>query len=175
MSRESLPQNVFYDVTDFLRRFGLLKLVRRTTGLVIESADAKLLDDLSRAEVLSDWTLGRDADGALMLKESARGDVKQALLKLGYPVDDLAGYTNGAAYSFKLREVSRAGKPFHVRSYQRQSADLFFAGGSEKGGSGVIVLPCGAGKTLTAMAVMERLQCETLILTTNTVTVQQWK
>jgi DNA excision repair protein ERCC-3 len=175
MSREAPPQNVLHDVTDFLRRFGLLKLVRRPAGLVIESADGKLLDDLSRAEVLSDWTLGRDADGALMLKESARGDVKQALLKLGYPVDDLAGYTNGAAYTFKLREVSRAGKPFYVRSYQRQSADLFFAGGSEKGGSGVIVLPCGAGKTLTAMAVMERLQCATLILTTNTVAVRQWK
>jgi DNA excision repair protein ERCC-3 len=175
MSREPPPQNVVHDVTDFLRRFGLLKLVRRQAGLVISSADTKLLDDLSRAEVLSDWTLGRDQDGALMLRESARGDVKQALLKLGYPVDDLAGYTNGAAYTFKLREVSRAGKPFHVRSYQRQSADLFFAGGSEKGGSGVIVLPCGAGKTLTAMAVMERLQCETLILTTNTVAVRQWK
>jgi DNA excision repair protein ERCC-3 len=175
MCREPLPPNVLHDVSDFLRRFGLLKLVRRPAGLVIESGDAKLLDDLARAEVLSEWTLGREADGALLLKETARGDVKQALLKLGYPVDDLAGYTSGAHYPFKLREVAGSGRPFHVRSYQRQSADLFFAGGSEKGGSGVIVLPCGAGKTLTAMAVMERLQCETLILTTNTVAVRQWK
>ena len=175
MCREPLPPNVLQDVTDFLHRFGLLKLVRRPAGLVIESGDAKLLEDLARAEVLSEWTLGREPDGALVLKETARGDVKQALLKLGYPVDDLAGYTQGAPYAFKLREIARSGRPFHVRSYQRQSADLFFAGGSEKGGSGVIVLPCGAGKTLTAMAVMERLQCETLILTTNTVAVRQWK
>lgn len=175
MCREPLPPNVLHDVSDFLHRFGLLRLVRRSAGLVIESGDAKLLDDLARAEVLSEWTLGREQDGALLLKETARGDVKQALLKLGYPVDDLAGYTNGAAYPFKLREVAGSGRPFRVRPYQRQSADLFFAGGSEKGGSGVIVLPCGAGKTLTAMAVMERLQCETLILTTNTVAVRQWK
>jgi len=175
MSREPPPANVLRDVEDFLRRFGLLKLSRRTAGLVLESADRKLLDDLDRSQVLSEWTLGREPDGAIVLKDVARGDVKQALLKLGYPVDDVAGYTKGAHYPFQLRSERLGGGPFHVRSYQRMSADLFYAGGSEKGGSGVIVLPCGAGKTLTAMAVMERLQCETLVLTTNTVAVRQWK
>ncbi len=195
MGREPPPQNVLHDVQDFLRRYGLLRLVRRPSGLVLESGDAKLLADLAGAGVLAQWTLAHEPDGALQLQELARGEVKQTLLKLGYPVDDIAGYTPGAPYAFRLRDVTRGsvvdavgdeargvarngasgGRPFEVRSYQRLAADLFYAGGSEKGGSGVIVLPCGAGKTLTAMAVMERLQCETLVLTTNTVAVRQWR
>ena len=175
MGREPPPSNVIHDVNDVLRRFGLLRLVRRPAGLALESSDQALLADLARAEVLGEWLIGREPDGAFVLKEEARGEVKQALLKRGFPVDDVAGYTRGAPYEFRLRAESRAGRPFQLRSYQRLSADLFYAGGSEKGGSGVIVLPCGAGKTLTAMAVMERLQCETLVLTTNTVAVRQWK
>jgi len=175
MGREPPPPNVIHDVADVLRRFGLLRLVRREGRLTLESSDAALLSDLAKAEVLAEWLVGREPDGAFVLTEEARGDVKQALLKRGFPVDDMAGYTRGAPYSFQLRTETRAGRPFQVRSYQRMSADLFYAGGSEKGGSGVVVLPCGAGKTLTAMAVMERLQCETLVLTTNTVAVRQWK
>ncbi|MSR48114.1 MAG: helicase [Planctomycetes bacterium] len=175
MGREAPPSNVLHDVRDFLRRYGLLRLVRRASGLVLETSDAKLLAELDQAGVLAKWTRGREPDGALLLDDLARGEVKQTLLKLGYPVDDVAGYTRGAPYDFRLRETALCGKPFTVRAYQKLAADLFHAGGSEKGGSGVIVLPCGAGKTVVSMAVMERLQCETLILTTNTVAVRQWK
>jgi DNA excision repair protein ERCC-3 len=174
MSREPPPGNVLHDVKEFLRRWGMMRLVRRASGLVLESSDAALLADLVKADVLAKWTLGTEPDGALLLQELARGEVKQTLLKLGYPVDDVAGYTAGAHYDFQLRATTAAGKPLTVRPYQRLAADLFYAGGSEKGGSGVIVLPCGAGKTMVAMAVMERLQCETLVLTTNTVAVRQW-
>jgi len=175
MSREPPPSNVVHDVQDFLRRYGLLKLVRRPAGLVLESADTKLLGELEKAGVVAQWTTGREPDGALLLNELARGEVKQTLLKLGYPVDDVAGYTPGAHYRFEWRSETQLGRPFAPRPYQKLAADLFHAGGSEKGGSGVIVLPCGAGKTVVAMAVMERLQCETLVLTTNTVAVRQWK
>jgi len=175
MSREPAPGNVVADIQDFLRRWGLLRLVRRPAGLALESRDAALLADFVRSEVLSQWTTGREPDGALLLRELARGEVKQTLLKLGYPVDDLAGYTPGAHYEFKLRASTARGRDLSVRPYQRVAADLFYSGGSERGGSGVIVLPCGAGKTMVAMAVMERLQCETLVLTTNTVAVRQWQ
>ena len=175
MGREAPPSNVVHDVEDFLRRYGLLRLVRRAGALVLETADQKLLSDLDRAGVLEKFVRGREADGALRLDDLARGEVKQTLLKLGYPVDDQAGYTAGAPYAFRLREATLTGKPFVVRPYQKLAADLFHAGGSEKGGSGVIVLPCGAGKTVVSMAVMERLQCETLVLTTNTVAVRQWR
>jgi DNA excision repair protein ERCC-3 len=175
MSREPPPGNVLHDVREFLRRFGLLRLVRREGGLALESGDAKLLADLDRSGVLAAFVAGREEDGALRLHDLARGEVKQALLKLGYPVEDQAGYTRGAHYPIVLREVAASGRPFTVRPYQRLAAELFHAGGSERGGSGVIVLPCGAGKTVVGMAVMERLQCETLVLTTNTVAVRQWQ
>ena len=175
MSRETPPQNVLHDIGDFLRRYGLLRLVRRPAGLTLESGEPKLLDELAQSGVLSDWTVGREPDGAVVLKDLARGEVKQTLLKLGYPVDDIAGYTAGAPFAFKLRDTTKRGGSFVVRPYQKLAADLFHAGGSERGGSGVIVLPCGAGKTVVAMAVMERLQCATLVLTTNTVAVRQWK
>jgi len=175
VSREPPPSNVERDVEDVLRRFGLFRLVRRPSGLVLESRDRGELDLLVRAEVLAPWQLALEEDGAVRLKDESRGEVKQELLKRGYPVDDVAGYTRGAPYEFRLRETAKSGRPFAVRPYQRMAADLFHAGGSERGGSGVIVLPCGAGKTVVAMAVLERLQCETLVLTTNTIAVRQWQ
>jgi len=74
-----------------------------------------------------------------------------------------------------LRELARSGMPFHVRDYQREAADIFYAGGDVRGGSGVIVLPCGAGKTIVGMAAMALMQRSTLILTTSITAVKQWK
>jgi len=84
--------------------------------------------------------------------ENLRGEVKQALIRIGYPVEDLAGYTAGAALALQLRDATRNGNPFSLRPYQSEAADVFHAGGTEKGGSGVIVLPCGAGKTVVGIA-----------------------
>jgi len=174
-SRHAPPANVLHDIRDFLGRYGLLRLVRRDgTGLVIESKDAGLLKDLHQSGVLSRLVRGVDGDGALSVDEAVRGDVKVALLKLGYPVEDLAGYAPGAAYPFRLRAAAGGGD-FVLRHYQQRAAELFHLGGGERGGSGVIVLPCGAGKTIVAMAVMEKVQAATLILTTNTVAVHQWR
>jgi len=117
MGREPPPPNVIHDVADVLRRFGLLRLVRREGRLTLESSDAALLSDLAKPEVLAEWLVGREPDGAFVLTEEARGDVKQALLKRGFPVDDMAGYTRGAPYSFQLCTETRAGRPFQVRSY----------------------------------------------------------
>src|SRR5205085_3413736 len=103
------------------------------------------------------------------------GVLKQALIAVGYPAEDLAGYTAGAALPTRLRELAGSGLPFRVRDYQRDAADVFHAGGDARGGSGVIVLPCGAGKTIVGIAAMAMLQKSTLILTTSITAVKQWR
>src|SRR5581483_5280247 len=94
------------------------------------------------------------------------GVLKQALIAVGYPAEDVAGYSEGAALQLHLRPVCRSGLPFKVRDYQREAADVFYAGGDARGGSGVIVLPCGAGKTIVGIAAMALMQRSTLVLTT---------
>ena len=99
--------------------------------------------------------LGERLDRTSFRVEPAfRGVLKQALIAVGYPAEDLAGYTEGAALPIHLRTSRRSGLPFHVRDYQREAADVFYAGGDVRGGSGVIVLPCGAGKTIVGIAAM---------------------
>src|SRR5581483_4651705 len=104
-----------------------------------------------------------------------RGVLKQGLITVGYPAEDLAGYTEGAALPMQLRELARSGLPFHVRDYQREAADIFYAGGDVRGGSGVVVLPCGAGKTIVGIAAMSLMQRSTLVLTTGITAVKQWR
>ena len=101
--------------------------------------------------------------------------LKQALIAVGYPAEDLAGYTPGAGLLLNLRQKTLTGLPFLVRDYQKGAVDAFHAGGDVKGGSGVIVLPCGAGKTIVGLAALAALQTETLVLTTSTTAVEQWR
>ncbi|MDR1206445.1 MAG: DEAD/DEAH box helicase, partial [Peptococcaceae bacterium] len=103
-----------------------------------------------------------------------RGHIKQALILAEYPAEDLAGYRQAAPLAFDLRNMALSGQPFALRPYQSEAADLFHANGEARGGHGVIVLPCGAGKTVVGMAVMAKLQTETLILTTAITAVRQW-
>jgi DNA excision repair protein ERCC-3 len=106
---------------------------------------------------------------------AARGEIKQALIKAGFPAEDLAGYSQGETLAFTLRQTARSGQPFTLRPYQCEAADAFHAAGTARGGSGVITLPCGAGKTIVAMVCMARLQTSTLILTTSVTAARQWK
>jgi DNA excision repair protein ERCC-3 len=96
-------------------------------------------------------------------------------LQVGYPAEDLAGYVAGAPLAIHLLPRTRGEDlPFVLRRYQEDAAAVFHAGGSERGGSGVIVLPCGAGKTVVGLAAMAELQCNTLILTPSIVAARQW-
>ncbi len=174
-ARYPVPANVEKDVRDNIRRFGLLRLERDGDDLVLASSDASLLADLVRHASVKKLLGSVRADGRVPVPPMYRGEVKQALIKVGYPVEDLAGYAPGAAYAFRLRDATLSGSEFGVRPYQRAAADVFYAGGTERGGSGVIVLPCGAGKTIVGLAAMERVQARTLILTTNVVAVRQWR
>lgn len=169
-----LPANVSRDIRDYVDRYGLVKLVERQGRLFLISAEKAALAEIIHHKDARIFLAGQAPDGSLELKPGCRGLAKQILIKLGYPVEDLAGYVDGARLDFSLLPASRSGRPFGLRDYQIDAVETFYAGGSAKGGSGVLVLPCGAGKTVIGMGVMSRLQCETLILTTNITAARQW-
>ncbi|MEW6747172.1 MAG: DNA repair helicase XPB [Planctomycetota bacterium] len=176
MSRYEVPPNVTREIQENIRKFGLLKLIHEEATLLLTSEDPRLLESLSRHASVRACLEGKVVNGRIPVRAHMRGAIKQALIKIGFPVEDFAGYTDGAPFRLGLRPgLSRAGVAFDLRAYQRAAADIFYSGGTEKGGSGVIVLPCGAGKTIVALAVLDRLQTRTLVLTTNTIAVRQWK
>jgi DNA excision repair protein ERCC-3 len=171
-----IPNTLPADIAETVSRYGRVKLERAADGkLRLVCADKPLLEELSRQKKLKEY-LGEKLDATSFAIEPAyRGVLKQALITVGYPAEDLAGYTEGSDLPLKLRDVATTGLPFHVRDYQRESADVFYAGGDVRGGSGVIVLPCGAGKTIVGIAAMALLQKSTLVLTTSITAVKQWR
>jgi DNA excision repair protein ERCC-3 len=166
-SRYPVPQALLVEVADTMDRYGRLALeVDPVHGLVLRSHDRAVLEEVLRAKAVAPLVGVRiDAD-RVVVPRSERGRLKQALLKVGWPADDRAGYVDGAAHPIFLRE----GPDFRMRDYQRQAVDAFF-----NGGSGVVVLPCGAGKTLVGAAAMDRASAHTLVLVTNAVAAGQWR
>lgn len=175
-SKYDVPQNILVDIRETVARYGRLKLYRLEDGrLVLESEDELLITELLNQKTVQPYIQGSPDGRRIFVHPDDRGNLKSALIKLGFPVEDLAGYVQGAPLEFELRDVALSGKPFRMREYQMQSVDAFHMRGSNHGGSGVIVLPCGAGKTVVGIGTMHRLQTQTLILTTNTVALRQWK
>jgi DNA excision repair protein ERCC-3 len=170
-----IPANLPADIAETVSRYGRVKLERIDANkLRLVCADRPLLVELSRQKKLKDY-LGEQLDEtSFAIAPAYRGVLKQALITIGYPAEDLAGYTEGAALPIQLRTVATTGLPFTIRDYQRDAADVFHAGGDVRGGSGVIVLPCGAGKTIVGIAAMALLQKNTLVLTTSITAVKQW-
>ncbi len=173
-SKFPLPTNLGADLGELVSRYGRVKLERHEDKLRLACADLPLLEELARQPKVRDYLGERHGPDAFLVEPAFRGVLKQALIAVGYPAEDLAGYTAGADLAIHLREIARSGLPFHVRDYQRDSADIFYAGGDARGGSGVIVLPCGAGKTVVGIAAMARMQKSTLVLTTSITAVKQW-
>jgi len=131
--------------------------------------------EVSRQRKVSQFITGQIDARTVQVNPAMRGHIKKALVDVGFPAEDLAGYVDGAGLTIRLLDaMRRTGKTFTMRHYQTDAVETFYAGGSAQGGSGVVVLPCGAGKTIVGMGVMEQLQTNTLILTTNTVAVRQW-
>jgi len=173
-SKYDLPGNVRVDIYDYISRFGRVKLIMRDGALLLASDDRPLILEISRHKRMQPFIIERVDDLTLRVDASQRGHVKQVLVQIGYPAEDLAGYVEGAELPFHLLPMAKSGEPFDLRQYQQQAVEVFYAGGEASGGSGVIVLPCGAGKTMVGMGVMEKLQTATLILTPSTVAVRQW-
>ncbi|MBN1873178.1 MAG: DEAD/DEAH box helicase [Anaerolineae bacterium] len=173
-----LPDNVVVEIREAISRYGRVRLTpdpNDPTRLRLMSDDALLVMELARNRYVKPYVLEQIGSHTLQVPASRRGHIKQALVKAGYPAEDLVGYVTGTALSFKLRDISRDGLPFRVRRYQQDAADIFWADGSNAGGAGVIVLPCGAGKTIVGMAAMATTQANTLILTPSTVAARQWR
>lgn len=119
--------------------------------------------------------LGQQIDSqTIRVLSHLRGHLKQALIKIGFPVEDLAGYVSGTALDIMPRSITQSGVPFDLRDYQREAVAVFYAGGGAQGGSGVIALPCGAGKTIVGLGAMFETKCHALILSTTTIAVRQW-
>lgn len=173
-SRYEVSPNVRREVRDAISRYGLLRLERQGGELLLTCEDSSLLAEIAANAEVREHLTDREEPGRVGVREDARGFLKEVLIRLGYPVEDLAGYVDGAGLEVALREKLASGDPFVLRPYQREAIEAFYAAGSARGGSGVVVLPCGAGKTIVGMGVMEKLQTHTLILTTNTVAVRQW-
>ncbi len=174
-----VPDNVVVEIKEAIDRYGRVRLVRdpyEPNRLRLHSDDDLLLRELRRNRYVKEYVLEQAGEHTLMVPASRRGHVKQALVKAGYPAEDLVGYLEGAPLHFSLRETTLStGKPFQVRAYQQDAAEVFWAGGADAGGAGAIVLPCGAGKTIVGMVAMEKAQTNTLILTPSTVAARQWR
>ncbi|MCA1597074.1 MAG: DEAD/DEAH box helicase, partial [Chloroflexi bacterium] len=173
-SKYEVPPAVRTDIVDKISRFGLVKLVRRGEELALISDDPAVIAEIATARAMQPLLAGSGDRHSLPIQPQMRGRVKQTLIKINFPVEDLAGYVEGAPLEFSMIPVTRSGHPWSLRDYQDQSVAAFWAGGAVSGGSGVVVLPCGAGKTMVGIGVMERVQEQTLILATNTVAVRQW-
>ncbi|NUR92016.1 MAG: DEAD/DEAH box helicase family protein, partial [Nonomuraea sp.] len=165
-SRYPVPHALLVDVAETMARYGRLKLEKDpVNGLVLTSTDRAVLEEVLRSKKIQPMLGERLGPDSVAVHPSDRGNVKQALLKLGWPAEDLAGYVDGEHHPIQLLEDGWA-----LRRYQQEAADAFW-----NGGSGVVVLPCGAGKTIVGAAAMAHAQATTLILVTNTVSAHQWK
>ncbi len=165
-SRYPVPHALLVDVAETMARYGRLQLQHDPAhGLVLRSLDRAVLEEVLRSAKVAPLVGGRLDDDTVVVHPSERGHLKQVLLKLGWPAEDLAGYVDGEAHPIALREEGWA-----LRPYQQAAAEGFW-----HGGSGVVVLPCGAGKTIVGAAAMAQAQATTLILVTNTVAARQWR
>ncbi|BCJ43956.1 helicase [Actinoplanes ianthinogenes] len=165
-SRYPVPHALLVDVAETMDRYGRLQLLNDPVhGLVLRGLDKIVLLEVSKSKKLAGMLGARLDDETIAVHGSERGRLKQALLKLGWPAEDLAGYVDGEAHAIALNQDG-----WTLRSYQQEAVDGFWAGGS-----GVVVLPCGAGKTLVGAAAMATASATTLILVTNTVAGRQWK
>ncbi|MCX9192654.1 helicase [Carbonactinospora thermoautotrophica] len=165
-SRYPVPHALLIDVAETMARYGRLQLVNDPVhGLVLTTTDRPVLTEVLRSKKVQPMLGKRIDEDSVAVFPSERGRLKQALLKLGWPAEDLAGYVDGERHPIELVEDGWA-----LRPYQREAAESFW-----HGGSGVVVLPCGAGKTLVGAAAMAKAQATTLILVTSTVAAHQWR
>jgi DNA excision repair protein ERCC-3 len=165
-SRYSVPHALLVDIAETMARYGRLRLEKHPVhGLVLASVDRPVLEEVLRAKKVRPMLGERLDDETVVVHPSERGNLKQALLRIGWPAEDFAGYVDGEAHAIDLDESD-----WQLRGYQREAAESFW-----HGGSGVVVLPCGAGKTLVGAAAMAHAKATTLILVTNTVSARQWK
>ncbi|MFC5453137.1 DNA repair helicase XPB [Paenibacillus aestuarii] len=172
-----VPTAVLSSMRKYVKRYGLLRMENVGDELYLVSEDTVVLKEICALDSLQSYLHDRRGDRAIAISPAHRGHLKQELTKLGYPVEDAAAYRQGEYVPISLcSDTDHADKPFQLRDYQKQAVDAFERIGDGRSiGSGVLVLPCGAGKTIIGIAAMARCSCATLILTSNVTSVRQWK
>ncbi len=173
-SKYAIPSNIGTDIREYINRYGRIKLVRDGDALLLKSEDTALIAEVMHHKRTQPYLISQLDRNTIQVDSSRRGHIKQALIHIGFPAEDLAGYTDGSSLPLQLRPETLLGKSFEPRAYQNAASAAFYAGGAPSGGSGVVVLPCGAGKTIVGLVTMASVQRATLILTPNTVAVRQW-
>ena len=165
-SRYAVPHSLLVDIAETMGRYGRLRLESHPVhGLILITTDAAVLQEVARSKKIAPMLGERVDPESIIIHPSQRGHLKQALLKLGWPAEDFAGYVDGQSHEIYLKEDT-----WKIRDYQKLAAEGFW-----HGGSGVVVLPCGAGKTIVGAASMAHAKATTLILVTNTVAARQWR
>ena len=165
-SRYAVPHSILIDVAETMSRYGRLRLEADPVhGLILVTTDTAVLEEVIRARKIAPLLGARIDSQTIAILPSQRGAIKQSLLRLGWPAEDFAGYVDGQAHPIELVQ-----KDWKIRPYQELAAEGFW-----HGGSGVVVLPCGAGKTIVGAAAMAHAKATTLILVTNTIAARQWR
>lgn len=174
-ARYPVPPNVTTDLTEWHSAYGKLLLKPHDeTHLRLDVLDSTIHERLKHDDSLQHFWLKIAAQSFTVLAVE-RGNLKQALIKVGYPVKDLCGYLQGDKLEIALEATDHEGNPFALRDYQQDAVESFYHAGRETGGSGVLVLPCGAGKTIIGLGTIAAIGGHTLIISTNTVSVHQWR
>ena len=197
-SKYDLPQNIVADIQDWFFRYGKIKLEKLADKeeiaeagsrsyvfdkqhhlqldlLLLTSSDDLLITEIYNNKSVNKYILRKLSSNSLLIDSIYRGRIKNALIKIGYPVEDLVGYIRGDPLPIKLRDrITSNNAAFNLRDYQNHASEAFYASGSERGGSGVIVMPCGAGKTIVGIDIISKVCQETLIIGSSTVGVRQW-
>ena len=169
-----IPNNIEYEVNDHISRYGKLKMKSTNQELFLDSDDTSLITEIWRNKRVREHLLERVSPNILKVKSDRRGLIKHVLIEIGHPIEDLAGYVKGEYYPIQLLKKTESGLDFNLREYQQEAVDVFYSNAGPRGGSGTVVLPCGAGKTMVGLGVMDLLSCNTLILCPNVIGVKQW-
>jgi DNA excision repair protein ERCC-3 len=165
-SRYPVPHALLIDIAETMSRYGRLQLANHPVhGLVLQAIDQPVLEEVLRTKKIASMLGVRVDDTTVIVHPSERGHLKMALVKLGWPAEDVAGYVDGEKHAIGLNA-----ELWQPRQYQTEAAEGFW-----HGGSGVVVLPCGSGKTIVGAMAMVLAQATTLILVTNTVSARQWR
>ena len=174
-SKYDIPEVVYVTIKEQMRRYGLLKLRKENNELILSSTDSILLNEIMNHKKVQIFIESRIDNNNLKILPNYRGHIKQALIKIGFPVEDLAGYEDGEPCEINLKDFTSKGQNFEIRDYQKNAIHAFYKNGTIEGGSGIVVLPCGAGKTIIGIGEIALYKTATLILVTNTVALHQWR
>lgn len=175
LSKFPVPTNVITEINNWMGRWGALQLLKDDEGYFLQAAEPGLMMEVRARKNIAKYLREPLGDKSIRIDPAFRGHLKMELIQIGWPVEDLAGYREGEDFPIALRDKTVGGNDFEIRDYQRKAIEAFHAGGGPRGGAGTIVLPCGAGKTIVAIGVMNKIGKKTLVLTTNIVAARQWR